>query len=363
MQRKTEIVTLRMMPKVKKQLWRRAQDVNMTLTDYLCICGLGKKIRTDGLDDVLSELKAQGRNLNQLTTLANMGKLKILRGDDLVNGYVKLCEQVSRLSQDDGSVGESGSIQTQKTLLTQYRKEHHIKVGDCYCDNGWSRTNFDRPSFKRMIDDIELGKINMVIVNDLSRFGREYAQMGMYIEHYFEEKGVRFISVAENIDSKNGIDNLVLPFTNVINSFYARQASSKTKGFFDKRREDVPENEWIVTENAHEPLVSQELWDTVHQMMKAKRRENGKGEVQYFTGLVKCADCGSSLNVSYDKKRGRYTGFAGFIRITARSGVLPRHWLEDAEPAGAGGHPPQRPSGKPYAVSDSQISKIHSHGP
>ena len=76
---------------------------------------------------------------------------------------------------------------------------------------GWSGTNFDRPDFKRMLDDIESGNINMVIVKDLSRFGREYAQMGMYIEHYFEEKGVRFISVAENIDSKNGIDNHVLP--------------------------------------------------------------------------------------------------------------------------------------------------------
>lgn len=86
-----------------------------------------------------------------------------------------------------------------------------------------------------MIDDIETGKINMVIVKNLSRFGREYAQMGMYIEHYFEEKGVRFISVAENIDSKNGIDNLVLPFTNVINSFYARQASSKTKAAKEAR--------------------------------------------------------------------------------------------------------------------------------
>lgn len=337
-----------------------------------------------------------------------------------------------RLSQDDGSVGESGSIQTQKTLLTQYCKEHHIQVGDCYCDDGWSGTNFDRPNFKRMIDDIELGKINLVIVKDLSRFGREYAQMGMYIEHYFEEKGVRFISVAENIDSKNGIDNLVLPFTNVINSFYARQASSKTKaahqaraksgmylgghapfgyvkdpsdrhhlivdppaaevvreifqmfadgvgyvrmtkilrergilnpqayfnqnnpdyyknsdywrkpydwhatsirvilnnpvylgkvvfgrsktkGFFDKRRVETPEEEWIVTENAHEPLISQELWDTVHQMMNARRRENSTGEVQYFAGLVKCADCGSSLNVSYDKKRGRYTGFSCWV--------------------------------------------------
>ena len=140
-----------------------------------------------------------------------------------------------RLSQDDGSVGESGSIQTQRTLLTQYCEEHGITIGGYYCDDGWSGTNFERPDFKRMLDDIEAGKINMVVVKDLSRFGREYAQMGMYIEHYFEQKGVRFLSVAENIDSANGLDNLVLPFTNVINSFYARQSSSKTKAAFQAR--------------------------------------------------------------------------------------------------------------------------------
>ena len=93
-----------------------------------------------------------------------------------------------RLSQDDGSAGESGSIQTQKTLLTQYCKEHNIRIADYYCDDGWSGTNFERPEFKRMIDDIENGKINTVIVKDLSRFGREYAQMGLYIEHYKYEK-------------------------------------------------------------------------------------------------------------------------------------------------------------------------------
>ena len=91
-----------------------------------------------------------------------------------------------RLSQDDGSTGESGSIQTQKTLLTQYCQEHQIEIGGYYCDDGWSGTNFDRPDFKRMLEDIEAGKINLVLVKDLSRFGREYAQMGLYIEHYFE---------------------------------------------------------------------------------------------------------------------------------------------------------------------------------
>ena len=98
--KKTAIVTVRMTPKVKQQLQQRAQDANMTLTDYLCICGLGKEIvQVDGLDAVLSELKAQGRNLNQLTTLANMGRLTVLRSDELLDKYASLCEQVSRLTE------------------------------------------------------------------------------------------------------------------------------------------------------------------------------------------------------------------------------------------------------------------------
>ena len=88
---------------------------------------------------------------------------------------------------------------------------------------------------------------------------------------------------------------------------------TKTKGFFDKTRVNVPEEDWIIVEGTHEPLVSQELWDTVHQLMKGRRRENRSGEVQPFAGLVKCADCGSSLNVSYDYKKGRYTGFSCWV--------------------------------------------------
>lgn len=97
---KTAIVTLRMPPQTKETLREMAAKANMTLTDYLCICGLGKEIiRVDGLDEVLHELKAQGCNLNQLTTLANMGKLKVLRGDDLVDGYAKLTAQVGELAK------------------------------------------------------------------------------------------------------------------------------------------------------------------------------------------------------------------------------------------------------------------------
>ena len=99
--RKTEIVTIRMTPTMKGLVQQLAQKVGMTVTDYMTVCALGQEIvRVEGLGEVLSELKAQGRNLNQLTTLANMGKLKILRGDDLIHGYTRLYEQVCRITAE-----------------------------------------------------------------------------------------------------------------------------------------------------------------------------------------------------------------------------------------------------------------------
>jgi len=98
--KKTEIITARMTPTDKKTIQRRARSAGMTVTDYLTACALDKEIvRVEGLDDLLSELKAQGRNLNQLTTLANMGRLTVLRGDDLMDGYAKLAAQVGELTK------------------------------------------------------------------------------------------------------------------------------------------------------------------------------------------------------------------------------------------------------------------------
>ena len=99
--KKTEIITARMTPADKKAIRQRAKAAGMTVTDYLTTCALGKKIvRVEGLDDLLSELKAQGRNLNQLTTLANMGRLTVLRGDDLVQKYTRLCDALGALVQE-----------------------------------------------------------------------------------------------------------------------------------------------------------------------------------------------------------------------------------------------------------------------
>lgn len=99
--KKTEIITARMTPANKKVIHQRARAAGMTITNYLTTCALGKEIvRVDGLDDLLSELKAQGRNLNQLTTLANMGRITVLRGDDLISEYARLCDAVGALVRE-----------------------------------------------------------------------------------------------------------------------------------------------------------------------------------------------------------------------------------------------------------------------
>ena len=99
--KKSEIITLRVTPRTKETIRERAKAAGLTVTDYLCLCGLGKKIvRVDGLDQVLSELKAQGRNLNQLTTLANMGKIAVVYGDRLAEGYAQISEQLRQLMRE-----------------------------------------------------------------------------------------------------------------------------------------------------------------------------------------------------------------------------------------------------------------------
>ena len=99
--KKTAIITARMTPADKKAITQRAKAAGMTVTDYLTTCALGKKIvQVNGLDDLLSELKAQGRNLNQLTTLANMGRLSVPRGDELIREYTRLCDTLGALIQE-----------------------------------------------------------------------------------------------------------------------------------------------------------------------------------------------------------------------------------------------------------------------
>lgn len=133
-----------------------------------------------------------------------------------------------RLSKDDGDKAESDSIVNQKKLLADYiNGRETLHVYDIYIDDGFSGTNYERPAFRRMIGDIEAGKVNCVIVKDLSRFGRDYIDTGRYLERYFPERNVRFISVTDNIDSFEQSYDMLLPIKNIFNEQYARDISRK----------------------------------------------------------------------------------------------------------------------------------------
>ncbi len=135
-----------------------------------------------------------------------------------------------RLSKEDDKKGESESISNQRSILERFAKSQRLLIVDEYIDDGISGTTFNRPSFKKMIQDIENKKINMVITKDLSRLGRDYIGTGHYLEKYFPEKCVRYISLLDGIDT--GIDstsNDITPFKSVLNDMYAKDISNKIK--------------------------------------------------------------------------------------------------------------------------------------
>ena len=129
-----------------------------------------------------------------------------------------------RLSKDDMLQGDSESIKTQKAMLTQYAKEHGFLIVEVYVDDGWSGLNFQRPDFNRMLDDIEAGKIDVVITKDLSRLGRDHLKVGHFTEIYFPMKNVRYIAVNDGVDTANK-NNDIAALKNVMNEFYSRDNS------------------------------------------------------------------------------------------------------------------------------------------
>ena len=125
-----------------------------------------------------------------------------------------------RLSRDDENEGDSNSIAHQIEILTRYAKEHGITNYKIYKDDGYSGTNFNRPGFLEMLADIEAGMISMVVVKDMSRFGRNYLEVGLYTEIRFPELGVRFVAVNDGVDSDNQMDNDFTPFRNIMNVLF-----------------------------------------------------------------------------------------------------------------------------------------------
>ncbi len=129
----------------------------------------------------------------------------------------KITALYERLSHDDELQGPSNSILNQKTMLENYAAQHGFTNISHYTDDGWSGANFDRPSWKQLLADIEAGKVGIVLTKDMSRIGRDYLQTGFYTEVLFQQKGVRFIAVSNGVDSSDTTSSEFAPFLNLMN--------------------------------------------------------------------------------------------------------------------------------------------------
>lgn len=336
-----------------------------------------------------------------------------------VKNLDKITALYERLSKDDELQGESNSISNQKQFLTNYARENGYINLKHYTDDGYTGRNFNRPAIKELIKDVEDGKVGTVIVKDMSRFGRNYLQVGFYTEILFAKKQVRFIAITNNVDSDsdNPNQNDFAPFLNIMNEWYAKDTSNKIKAVFlnrmnegkrcsgsipygynrlpnDKQtlvidpiaskivkeifelaaekknppeiarilkarevllpsaytlqyhpeqcnnksvmgscdwsaasvryilerreylghtvlrktistnfktgeRRKATDDELLIFENTHEPIISQELWDKAQKNLvrvKRKPKNNENRKPSLFTGYVFCADCGSKMS-------------------------------------------------------------------
>ena len=150
------------------------------------------------------------------------------------NADGKITALYCRLSRDDELEGESNSITTQKKILMKYAEDNGFENCKFYIDDGITGTTSKRPDFQKMISDCENKKVGTVIVKDMSRFGRNYLEVGYYTEIFFLENGIRFIAVNDNVDSVKGSDDFT-PFRNIMNEYYARDTSRKIRSTFQSK--------------------------------------------------------------------------------------------------------------------------------
>ncbi len=148
----------------------------------------------------------------------------------------KITALYCRLSKDDGTNNESMSISTQKTMLKDYAKRNGFLNCQFYVDDGYSGTNYDRPAFRQLIEDIQDGEVSTLITKDLSRLGRNYLETGTYIEVFFPNHNVRYIAINDGVDSIDNAQMDITPFRNIINEMYAKNTSRKIKSALHARR-------------------------------------------------------------------------------------------------------------------------------
>ena len=344
-----------------------------------------------------------------------------------------------RLSKDDERAGESLSIDNQRKILTDYVTQQGWTIYDEYIDDGISGVSFDRPGVQRMLDDAKAGKINLILCKDLSRFGRNYIQVGQYTDYIFPMYNIRFIALTDNVDTANsqsaGMD--MMPIMNIFNEWHSANTSKKLRAVTEagakagkykcsfaaygytkaddgkytptidpeaaavvrrifelrakgigtkkiseilnaekilppsdylyqklgktnplsmthlwskeciyhilrnpiyigtlaqqrrptvsyKNHKRIPTNEedWIVIENNHEPIISQKLWDKVREYEKSVSRgkKDSRGFVPIFSGLLYCADCGYKMKQIWVNRRNKEHGTGYTCGYHARYG-------------------------------------------
>lgn len=352
-----------------------------------------------------------------------------------------------RLSRDDGTETESNSIGNQKKMLAQKAKELGLTNTKFYVDDGFTGTNFNRPGFQELLDDIDMGYISVVMVKDLSRLGRDYVTVGHYTDSFFPEHNVRFIAVNDMVDSDEG-ENEIAPFKNVMNEMYARDISRKvrsahrirgnmgeplsqppygymkspenkkkwiidpeaaevvkdiyrmclegmgneaiarelqnrqvlipmaywqskglnragkktrpnpykwckttiqsilaqqeycgdvinfktySKNFKNKTRMENPVENWKIFKDVHEPIIDRDTWETVQKLVaitkrRAPKKENARKHI--FSGLIRCADCGSNMSYHTNtvNKDIHYFSCSNYVKDT-RGTCEARHYI------------------------------------
>ena len=178
----------------------------------------------------------------------------------------KITALYSRLSRDDELQGDSNSIKNQKAMLEEYARRNRFTNLRHFVDDGWSGTNFDRPSFLEMIDLVNEGRVSAIIVKDMSRLGRDYLRVGMYTDIVFPDNDIRFIAISDGVDSERDSGNDFTPIRNLFNEFFARDTAKKIKASLAQKGKSGghlsnhapygytknPDNlrEWIVDEDA-----------------------------------------------------------------------------------------------------------------
>ncbi len=185
----------------------------------------------------------------------------------------KITALYCRLSKDDGTNNESMSISTQKTMLKDYAKRNGFLNCQFYVDDGYSGTNYDRPAFRQLIEDIQDGEVSTLITKDLSRLGRNYLETGTYIEVFFPNHNVRYIAINDGVDSIDNAQMDITPFRNIINEMYAKDTSRKIKSALHARK---MQGKYMATtapfgykkdENDHNHLVIDEVTAPVVELI------------------------------------------------------------------------------------------------